>query len=350
VSSLAKAGETSSIERVFEKLDAADIEIGSYCYNALIAACVRQQDVDRAQKWLKIASQRDLADVASFSAVMHAYAKNGQVEACEDVFQAMEEATTLASQEDQYGEWNCKLCGSAQSKRGYQCRVCGGQMVQRARSVVSSGSDTKCIRANVVTFNCLINACAQCGDAKRAEMYLNKMLAADLRPTLTSFNTLLNACVKGGCIDRAEHWIRTMPSHGVSPCGVSYSTLINACVAAGDTSRAEDWMSVMTDPNSRTSERPTAQTLSYVYNTVITGLANKKKAARVQHWLEDAHRNDIVINRVTYKLAGDVLHSAGRCDKANDCFMRAHNAPCKTQYKEKPGAAKGSAKGKGNAK
>ena len=52
------------------------LTVSESTYNALISACARKGDVDRAEFWLKkLLKSNAQADVASYSSVIHACAK-----------------------------------------------------------------------------------------------------------------------------------------------------------------------------------------------------------------------------------------------------------------------------------
>merc|ERR1719359_252468 len=91
------------------------------------------------------------------------------------------------------------------------------------------------VTPNVVTFNSVINACAQCGDVDRAESWFRRMLAKEVTPSVETFNSLINACAKAGDALRAEEWFEEISSHGLEPDAFSYSTLSHARAATRNT-------------------------------------------------------------------------------------------------------------------
>ncbi|CAJ1358005.1 unnamed protein product [Effrenium voratum] len=114
-------------------------------YNALISACAKKGEVDRAEFWLKrMLKSSTQADVASYSSVIHACAKANDLQRAEAWIEQME-------------------------RDGVQ--------------------------ANVVTYNSAINACARCGDVKRAEHWFHKMVKQGIQPGVLTFNSMVNACL-----------------------------------------------------------------------------------------------------------------------------------------------------------
>ena len=54
-----------------------------------------------------------------------------------------------------------------------------------------------------------------------------------LKANLISYNAMIDACAKTGAVEKAEFWLRTMLSGGVEADVVSYSSTIDACSKAG---------------------------------------------------------------------------------------------------------------------
>ncbi|CAK9051251.1 Pentatricopeptide repeat-containing protein At1g06710, partial [Durusdinium trenchii] len=67
-------------------------------------------------------------------------------------------------------------------------------------------------RADVVSFNALIDAWVKAEDVQRAKYWLERMLEVGVEPTVISYTTVLNAYAKQGNIEAAEEIMEQMKS------------------------------------------------------------------------------------------------------------------------------------------
>ena len=164
------------------------------------------------------------------------------------------------------------------------------------------------IQANVVTYNSVINACARCGDAKRAEHWFQKMVAQGVQPGVLTFNSLVNACAKALDVDRAEKWLKEMPKHNVQPDDVSYSTVIHACGTAQEPERAEHWMKLMVSSLCSQGEKPGA----FCYNSIAQAWVRAGDVDRAMHWLSEAERLGVEVSSASLNGVVSALTRARR--------------------------------------
>jgi len=66
------------------------------------------------------------------------------------------------------------------------------------------------VQANAVSYSSVLDACAKTGDWKRAERWLGAMQDDGVVPTVVCFNNVINACCKGSNAIRAEAWLRKL--------------------------------------------------------------------------------------------------------------------------------------------
>jgi len=98
------------------------------------------------------------------------------------------------------------------------------------------------VEANVVSYSALIGACAKAGDVERAERWFDRMRSAGIRGNNVSYSVLLNVCAKAADHERAEKWLEAMCADGVAPNAVCFNNVIDACAKAGLPERAEMWL------------------------------------------------------------------------------------------------------------
>ncbi|KAK8941450.1 Pentatricopeptide repeat-containing protein [Platanthera zijinensis] len=95
-------------------------------------------------------------------------------------------------------------------------------------------------RANLVTWNALLSAYAQQGDARSADKMFEEMIDRKLAPDEYTFLALLAAHGNAGLVDDTEKWLNAMRAdYGVEPGLEHYSCLLGAMTRAGRVEDAE---------------------------------------------------------------------------------------------------------------
>jgi len=94
------------------------------------------------------------------------------------------------------------------------------------------------VKPNVVSFCSMIEACAKASDVPRAEHWHNRMIECGISPSAYSFSAVINACSRAGDVERAEEWLKKSENSGIPNDVVVYSSVIDACSKAGDAERA----------------------------------------------------------------------------------------------------------------
>merc|ERR1719207_446760 len=82
-------------------------------------------------------------------------------------------------------------------------------------------------------YNCLLDACVQCGDMKSAEEYFAQMKQLDCADVV-SYNTLLKSYLQSHRSDDAHRLLQEMVERGLPANRVTYNELLNAKVASKD--------------------------------------------------------------------------------------------------------------------
>ncbi|CAL1145541.1 unnamed protein product [Cladocopium goreaui] len=158
-----------------------------------------------------------------------------------------------------------------------------------------------------VSYNSVINACAQTGYVERAEMWLGRMLEAGVQANEVSYNSVINACAQKGRVSRAEMWLEKMLAAGVKTDAFSYNSVINACAQRRDIERAETWLEKML------SEGIQADEVSY--SSVIKACVQKGELDLAGYWLERMAAAGLQANEVTYNTVAGACLAAGDKDR-----------------------------------
>ena len=80
-----------------------------------------------------------------------------------------------------------------------------------------------------MSYNSVINACAQGGQLEAAVQWLQAMKEQGIIPDDNSYNSVINACAQGGQVEQATEWLQAMKAQGIKPNIVTYNSVIKAC-------------------------------------------------------------------------------------------------------------------------
>merc|ERR1719171_1736942 len=89
------------------------------------------------------------------------------------------------------------------------------------------------VQMNPMIYNCLIDACVQCGDVRAALGYFEQMKQLDF-VDVVSYNTMVKAYLACGACQEAQALLQEMTGRGLPPNKVTYNELLNARVVAKD--------------------------------------------------------------------------------------------------------------------
>jgi len=89
------------------------------------------------------------------------------------------------------------------------------------------------VRMNSTIYNCLINACVQCGDLHSATVYFEQMKQL-FYVDIVSYNTILKAYLALGQFQEAHTILQEMTERGLPANRITYNEFLNALVTAKD--------------------------------------------------------------------------------------------------------------------
>merc|ERR550514_2196115 len=84
-----------------------------------------------------------------------------------------------------------------------------------------------------LVYNCLLDACVQCGDMKSAEEYFAQMKQLEYADVV-SYNTMLKSYLQQNRSEEAQRLLQEMLERGLPANRVTYNELLNAKVASKD--------------------------------------------------------------------------------------------------------------------
>jgi len=97
------------------------------------------------------------------------------------------------------------------------------------------------VEPSVATFSAMIDTCAKAGDMVRAEQWHDRMVQHGISPNAHTCSAMVNACAKAKSphsAEAAERWLNFSEEAGVMNDVVVYSSVIDACAKSGDAERA----------------------------------------------------------------------------------------------------------------
>merc|ERR1719161_1236655 len=119
------------------------------------------------------------------------------------------------------------------SKHISKIRSCGQEKDLQEAVRVFNNLKQNGVQMNSMIYNCLIDACVQCGDVRAALGYFEQMKQLNLVDTV-SYNTMVKAYLSWNQAEQAQALLQEMSRRGLPPNKVTYNELLNARVAAKD--------------------------------------------------------------------------------------------------------------------
>merc|ERR1719171_3150117 len=112
-------------------------------------------------------------------------------------------------------------------------KVCGRERDLREAVRVFTQLKQSGVQMNAMIYNCLIDACVQCGDVRAALGYFEQMKQLNFVDTVT-YNTMVKAYLSWNQAEQAQALLQEMSRRGLPPNKVTYNELLDARVMAKD--------------------------------------------------------------------------------------------------------------------
>jgi pentatricopeptide repeat protein len=103
------------------------------------------------------------------------------------------------------------------------------------------------VNANAVTYCAILNVCAKAGSADKAEQWFKMMESKGIEINTICYNCVIDACAKAQEPERAELWMRGLKDSGLQLTPPSYTTTAQAFAAKGDADNTERILMEMED-------------------------------------------------------------------------------------------------------
>eukprot|EP00933_Yihiella_yeosuensis_P015491 TRINITY_DN13493_c0_g2_i2.p1 TRINITY_DN13493_c0_g2~~TRINITY_DN13493_c0_g2_i2.p1 ORF type:complete len:560 (-),score=134.98 TRINITY_DN13493_c0_g2_i2:476-2155(-) len=227
-------------------LPALDQSLGS---EELLWGLARGLDPTRVVLWqgrlqrLSLEGVEQLADSQqSRLALLHAWARQGDVAAAEKAFESLGLNMKF---DGQFSEQQHLLTKDAElGIEDLEGKIRNLSNLTEPFSVDSAVADDHDVKLRAL--NLLLLAFAHAADPDKAGKWLKQIETAGLKPNSTSFRHVLKACAKAGDYGSAEAWISGMSGSFLSPGNLEYNYLLRACASevsgGNDAKRASEWI------------------------------------------------------------------------------------------------------------
>merc|ERR1719375_2754001 len=162
-------------------------------------------------------------------------------------------------------------------------------------------------------YNCLLDACVQCGDLKGAEGYFGQMKQLECADVV-SYNTLLKAYLQQHKAAEAERLLSEMSKRGLPANRVTYNELLNAKVMSKD--RRGMWKLV--EDMKVAGASPNAVTCSIL----LKALTDHSHAADVSSTMEVLQQMDEPMDEVLFSSVIEACIRIHRLDLLSDMMRK----------------------------
>lgn len=221
---LARQGQTAEALKLIQ---ATGMSLDQKSIGTMVTAFAKAAQPEEAQQWLHKMSPPDLE---AYNSVAHGFAKRGQVEEVEKWLKRAEDLSLDLSMVS-YG---CLVdaCAKASS-------------AQLALRALQRAKDAK-LQPNAMTYNAAMDACAKCGNFAQAQeifttMQESEALLCNTQHSVASLpgadlrllNCVVEACAKANAVDRCIFWLDEMNSKALAPNVISFTSALSGCKGPG---------------------------------------------------------------------------------------------------------------------
>ncbi|CAE7436823.1 unnamed protein product [Symbiodinium natans] len=165
------------------------------------------------------------------------------------------------------------------------------------------GLQRSALQPDVVSYNCLLNACAKASDAASAEAWMQKLEGSPLDATEVSHGSLLDAWARQGDLAAAQRSFTRMQSQRLSPGLRCFTSLINAAAEAGDLSAAECYMEQLESDGHTADDRS--------YGAMLKAAAAAGSPRSAEKWFSRMRTSRVPINIVAFSSLLNAFAEAG---------------------------------------
>ena len=270
-------------------------------YNALISACARNNDLEKALNLITRMRQDGYpSDFVNYSLIIRSLMRKNRVDSA--ILQKLYREIECDKLELDVQLSNDIIVGFA--KAGDLSKA-----LEFLGVVQGSGLSVK-----TATLVAVIWALGNCGRTVEAEAIFEEMRDNGLKPRTRAYNALLRGYVKAGLLKDAEFVVSEMERSGVSPNEQTYSFLIDAYGNAGRWESARIVLKEM--------EASNVQPNAYVFSRILSSYRDKGEWQKSFQVLREMENSGVRPDRVFYNVMIDTFGKFNCLDHAMATFDR----------------------------
>nr|GMD75207.1 pentatricopeptide repeat-containing protein At1g08070, chloroplastic [Ipomoea batatas] len=194
---------------VFRQMQRSRVEPNDVTFLSILPACAHLGALDLG-KWIHAYIDRhqdDFKNASLWTSLINMYAKCGNLEAAEQVFNGME-TKTLAS-------YNVIISGLAMHGDAYKALEVFAEMKEKG------------FEPDDITFVSVLSACSHAGMVDLGRQYFNSMIQDyNFAPKLQHYGCMIDLLGRAGLLDEAMALVQSMD---VEPDGAIWGSLLGAC-------------------------------------------------------------------------------------------------------------------------
>ncbi|KAH7834217.1 hypothetical protein Vadar_013844 [Vaccinium darrowii] len=203
----ARMDEGEHAVRLFCKMQREDFRPTHFTYSSVFTVCASIGALEQGKgihaHMMKLGEQL-IAFVGN--TLLDMYAKSGSIEDAKKVFDRLLKRDVVS--------WNSMLNACAQ-------HGLGKETVERFEQMLRVG-----IEPNAITFLCVLTACSHAGLLDKGQYYFELMKKYKVEPEVSHYVTIVDMLGRAGQFDRAERFINNMP---IEPNAAVWGALLGSC-------------------------------------------------------------------------------------------------------------------------
>ncbi|KAF3443222.1 hypothetical protein FNV43_RR12904 [Rhamnella rubrinervis] len=297
VDSYRKMGLLAEAVTVFLTIKNAEfVPTSSFC-NTLLRDLLKTDKMELFWKVFDRISDMELTfDVYTYSYLINAYAKAGNVDEVKKVLLEMEEKG-FPPNLDTYNMVIHGLCGAGHVD----------EAVEIKRSMIEQG-----LVPDNYTYSTLVNGYCMGKRLEDAKLVLWEMFDAGMKPDGVSYNSLIDGFIKHGNVEEALKMKSKMVSHFIEMDLNVQNTLLNGVCKAGMMENAREIVTEMIN----TGANPDSRT----YNLLIEGYYRKHDMVRAFQMLDEMKKRSLAPTIHTYSAIINGLYLSRNFGQAKAAF------------------------------
>ncbi|CAE8647091.1 unnamed protein product [Polarella glacialis] len=139
-------------------------------------------------------------------------------------------------------------------------------------------SATPGIDVDIVSYSCMISACANARKPSKAKEWYDKIQAAGLIPDISACCAVMKSYCIVGDVTAADEWLEYVAAQGLPIDDVMYGTAIRSCAESGNISKAEGYLARMDEAGIAASY--------FTYAQLVNVAAHAGLVAKAQQYAE----------------------------------------------------------------